>query len=136
LLAGSGHVLVAAGGGGVPVVLDAGGGHTGVEAVVDKDRTAAALALLVGAEVLAILTEVSQVELGWGTSGARALAKLSVTEARGLLEAGEFPSGSMGPKIEACCDFVAAGGARAAIGALEEAADVVLGTAGTTVVAG
>ena len=69
LVAGSGHVLVAAGGGGVPVVLD--GSHPaaqyrGVEAVVDKDRTAARLALLVDAEVLAILTEVPQVEVGWG----------------------------------------------------------------------
>ena len=136
LLASSGYVLVAAGGGGVPVVLAADGGYRGVEAVVDKDRTAAVLALLVGAEVLAILTEVSQVELGWGTPAARALPKLSVTEARGLLAAGEFPAGSMGPKIEACCDFVAAGGSRAVIGALEQAADVVLGTAGTTVVAG
>jgi carbamate kinase len=53
-----------------------------------------------------------------------------------LLDAGEFPAGSMGPKIEACCDFVAAGGSRAVIGALAQAADVVLGTAGTTVVAG
>jgi carbamate kinase len=136
LLAGSGHVLIAGGGGGVPVVPAPGGGHRGVEAVVDKDRTACALALLTGAEVLAILTEVPQVQVGFGTDDARAVPKLSVTEARGLLAAGEFPAGSMGPKIEACCDFVAAGGSRAVIGALTEAADVVLGTAGTAVVAG
>jgi carbamate kinase len=136
LLAGSGHVLVAGGGGGVPVVPEPGGGYRGVEAVVDKDRTAAALAVLIGAEVLAILTEVPQVQLGWGTDDARPVAKLSVSEARGLLADGEFPAGSMGPKIEACCEFVAAGGSRAVIGALEQAADVVLGTAGTTVVAG
>ena len=136
LVAGSGHVLVAAGGGGVPVVADPEGGHRGVEAVIDKDRTAAALARLVGAEVLAILTEVPQVHLGWGTAAARPVSKLSVSEARALLAAGEFPVGSMGPKIEACCDFVAAGGGRAAIGALEQAADVVLGSAGTTIVPG
>jgi carbamate kinase len=136
LLAGSGHVLVAGGGGGVPVVAEPGGGHRGVEAVVDKDRTAAALGLLVGAEVLAILTEVPQVQLGWGTPGARAVAKLSVSEARALLAAGEFPAGSMGPKVEACCEFVSAGGARAVIGALDQATDVVLGAAGTAVVAG
>jgi carbamate kinase len=135
-LAGAGHVLVVAGGGGVPVVRDPDGGTRGLEAVVDKDRTAAALARLVDAEVLAILTEVAQVELGWGTPAARAVPKLSVTEARGLLAAGEFPAGSMGPKIEACCDFVAAGGSRAVIGALSQAADVVLGPAGTTVTAG
>ncbi len=136
LLAGSGHVLVAGGGGGVPVVLEPGGGYRGVEAVVDKDRTAAALAQLIGAELLAILTEVPQVQLGWGTDDARPVPKLAVSEARGLLADGEFPAGSMGPKIEACCDFVAAGGSRAVIGALGQAADVVLGTAGTTIVAG
>lgn len=136
LLAGSGHVLVAAGGGGVPVVPDPDGGFRGVEAVVDKDRTAAALGLLVGAEVLAILTEVPQVQLGFGTPAARPVAKLSESEARQLLAAGEFPAGSMGPKVEACCDFVAAGGSRAVIGALEQATDVVLGTAGTAIVAG
>lgn len=136
LLAGSGHVLIAGGGGGVPVVPVPGGGYRGVEAVVDKDRTACALALLLGAEVLAILTEVPQVQLGFGTDLARSMPKLSVSEARGLLDSGEFPAGSMGPKIEACCDFVAAGGSRAVIGALAEAADVVLGTAGTAIVAG
>jgi carbamate kinase len=135
-LAAGGHVLVAAGGGGVPVVPDPRGGHRGVEAVVDKDRTAAALARLVGAETLAILTEVPQVQVGYGTAAARAVPKLSVGEARALLAAGEFPAGSMGPKVEACCDFVAGGGSRAVIGALDQAADVVLGPAGTTFVAG
>jgi carbamate kinase len=129
-------VLIAGGGGGVPVVLEPDGGYRGAEAVVDKDRTAAALALLVGAEVLAILTEVPQVQLGWGTAEARPVPKLAVGEARGLLASGEFLAGSMAPKIEACCDFVAAGGARAVIGALDQAVDVVLGAAGTTIVAG
>jgi carbamate kinase len=136
LLAGSGHVLIAGGGGGVPVVPAPGGGHRGVEAVVDKDRTAAALAALTGAEVLAILTEVAQVQVGFGTPQARGVGKLTVSEARELLAAGEFPAGSMGPKIEACCDFVAGGGSRAVIGALAQAADVVLGTAGTVIVPG
>jgi carbamate kinase len=136
LVAGSGHVLVAAGGGGVPVVLDPAGTYRGVEAVVDKDRSAARLALLAGAEVLAILTEVPRVQTGWGTPAARPVEKLTVTEARALLAAGEFPAGSMGPKIEACCDFVAAGGQRAVIGALAEAVDVVSGRAGTELVPG
>jgi carbamate kinase len=136
LVAGSGHVLVAAGGGGVPVVLDGPGTYRGVEAVVDKDRTAARLALLVDAEVLAILTEVPQVQLGWGTPDARPVEKLTGNQARALLAAGEFPAGSMGPKVEACCDFVAAGGRRAVIGALDQAVDVVQGRAGTSVIAG
>jgi carbamate kinase len=132
LAAETGHVLVAAGGGGVPVVLD-GAVYRGVEAVVDKDRAAARLAAVVGAEQLVILTEVSRVQTGYGSPQARALDKLTVSEARGLLAAGEFPEGSMGPKVEACCAFVAGGGARAVIGALDEAIEVVLGDAGTVV---
>lgn len=131
----TGHVLVAGGGGGVPVVED-GSTIRGVEAVVDKDRTAALLARLVGADLLLILTEVSRVQVGYGTPSARSLDSLTVAEAREFLAAGEFPAGSMGPKVQACCDFVAGGGARAVIGALDEAVEVVFGTAGTSIVAG
>lgn len=128
----SGQVLVAAGGGGVPVVDD---GETirGVEAVIDKDRTAALLATLIEADLLLILTEVSRVQTGYGTALARELRSLTVTEARDLLAAGQFPEGSMGPKVEACCDFVEAGGSRAVIGALSEAAAAVFDSAGTAV---
>jgi carbamate kinase len=135
LAAGSGHVLVAAGGGGVPVVAD-GGAYRGVEAVVDKDRTAARLAHLVDADQLVVLTEVAQIQLGFGTPAARPLDKLTATEARALLAAGEFPEGSMGPKVEACVDFVAAGTGRAVVGALADAVDVVFGSAGTVIVPG
>lgn len=135
IVAESGHVLVAAGGGGVPVVLD-GAAYRGVEAVVDKDRAAAVLARLVDADQLAILTEVPRVQVGFGTPQARLLEKLTLTEARALLAAGEFPEGSMGPKVEACCEFVAEGGGRAVIGALDDAVEVVLGTAGTAIVPG
>ena len=130
----SGHVVVCAGGGGVPVVEHDDALH-GVEAVVDKDRAAARLATLVRADVLLILTEVARVQVGFGTPSARELPSLSVREARALLAAGEFPEGSMGPKIEACCDFVDAGGERAVVAALDEAADAVFGDAGTSVVA-
>jgi carbamate kinase len=133
LAAASGHVLVAAGGGGVPVVAD-GDDYRGVEAVVDKDRTAAVLARFLAADRFVVLTEVSKVQTGYGTPHARTLDTLSVSEAAKLLAAGEFPEGSMGPKVEACVDFVAAGGGRAVIGALDEAVDVVLGAAGTAIV--
>ena len=75
-------------------------------------------------------------QVGWGTPAARPVDKLTVTEARALLAAGEFPAGSMGPKVEACCDFVAAGGERAVIGALDDAVGVVTGRSGTVVVPG
>jgi carbamate kinase len=130
----AGHVVVAAGGGGVPVVE-----HRkdlrGVEAVVDKDLTAARLASLVHADLLLILTGVERVQVGFGTSDAREVSRLGVSEARRLLTAGEFPEGSMGPKVEACIDFVAAGGARAVIASLPQAAEAVFGDAGTTIVA-
>jgi carbamate kinase len=103
----------------------------GVEAVIDKDLTASRLALLVGADQLVILTEVSRVQVGFGTPSARSLEQLSVAEAKTLLDAGEFPAGSMGPKVRACLDFVAGGGSRAVIGALTEARDVVFSNAGT-----
>jgi carbamate kinase len=128
----SGHVVVAAGGGGVPVVEHR-GQLRGVEAVVDKDRTAALLATAVGADVLLVLTEVEQVQVGYGTPQARSLSSMTVAEASELLAAGEFPEGSMGPKVEACVAFVQSGG-RAAIGALSQAADVLHGRAGTAVV--
>jgi carbamate kinase len=129
----AGHVVVAAGGGGVPVVDD-GGELRGVEAVVDKDRTAARLARLVGADLLLILTEVEVVQRGFGTPDATPLPRLSAAEARALLAAGEFPEGSMGPKIEAACDFVENGGPRAVVTSLARAADAVDGKAGTEVV--
>lgn len=128
----SGHVVVAAGGGGVPVVEHR-GQLRGVEAVVDKDRTAALLAAAVGADVLLVLTEVERVQVGYGTASARALERITIGEAHDLLAAGEFPEGSMGPKVEACVGFVEAGG-RAAIGALRQAADVLAGRAGTAIV--
>jgi carbamate kinase len=128
----AGHVVVAAGGGGVPVV-DVGGRMHGVEAVIDKDLTACRLALLVEADQLVILTAVARVQIGFGTRAAREVSHLSLREARSLAKAGEFPEGSMGPKIRACIDFIAGGGKRAVIGALTEARDVVFGDAGTVV---
>ena len=128
----AGHVVVAAGGGGVPVVE-----HRrelrGVEAVVDKDLTAARLATLVNADLLLILTAVDKVYVGYGTPSQRALDFVAVDEARALLAAGEFPEGSMGPKVEACLDFVESGHGRAVITSLARVVDAVFGDAGTTI---
>ena len=132
----AGHVVVAAGGGGVPVVE-----HRremrGVEAVVDKDLTASRLAVLLRADLLLILTAVDKVFVGFGTREARALDRVSAAEARTLLQAGEFPEGSMGPKVEACLDFVESGGpdVRAVITSLDRVVDAVFADAGTTLVA-
>jgi carbamate kinase len=131
----AGHVVVAAGGGGVPVVED-GNGLRGVEAVVDKDLTAARLALLLEADQLAILTDVARVQVAFGTPQARELSTLSPQRASEMLDAGEFGEGSMGPKVRACVEFVAGGGRRAVIGALASARDVVLGEGGTVIEVG
>lgn len=131
----AGHVVVAAGGGGVPVVEHR-NELRGVEAVVDKDLTAARLARLVDADLLLILTEVARVQVGFGTAAARELPRMTVAEAQQLLDAGEFPEGSMGPKVRACVEFVTGGGPRAVIAALHDARDAVFGDAGTEVVAG
>lgn len=130
----TGSVVIAAGGGGVPVVDD-GSMLRGVEAVVDKDLTASRLARLVAADVLLILTEVAVVQQGFGTPDAKQLSRLTVGDARELLANGEFPAGSMGPKIEAACLFVESGGARAVITDLDSATAALAGDAGTQVVA-
>lgn len=133
-LVGAGVIVIAAGGGGVPVVEE-GPRLIGVEGVVDKDLTAAVLARDVDAATLLILTDVERVEVGFGTPAARPLARLRVAEARDLLAAGEFGAGSMGPKVEAAVGFVERGGPRAVIGSLDAATEALAGTAGTEIVA-
>ncbi|MEU8511075.1 carbamate kinase [Kitasatospora sp. NPDC048722] len=129
-LLGSGTVVICAGGGGVPVVRDLDTGRTtGVEAVVDKDRTAALLAEQLDADALLILTDVTHVFTGFGTSRPRPLLTATPVQLRGL----ELPEGSMRPKAEAAASFVERTGGLAAIGPLDNALGILLGTTGTTV---
>jgi carbamate kinase len=130
LLAGSGVLVVCAGGGGIPVVRDDTGALRGVEAVVDKDLTAALLARDLAADALVILTDVDAVEDGYGTPQARPIHRATPQE----LRARTFPAGSMGPKVEAACRFVEATGGMAAIGRLGDAEALLAGKAGTIVV--
>ena len=129
-----GCVVIAGGGGGIPVVREPDGRLVGVEAVIDKDRTSALLARELGADLLVILTGVSQVWKHFGRKDATPLARLTLKEARRLLAAGQFPPGSMGPKIEAAVDFVAACGRRAVITDIEHLAAAIEGEAGTAIV--
>ncbi len=122
-------VVVCAGGGGVPVVLDDRGALRGVEAVVDKDASSALLANRLGADRLVLLTDVPGVSIGWGTPDA-CLVRRSDPE---TLEQHEFAPGSMAPKVAAACRFVAETGCDAAIGALVEGVAVVHGEAGTQI---
>jgi carbamate kinase len=132
LLLEHGIVVVCAGGGGVPVVVDSSGARHGVEAVVDKDLASALLARLLDADLLLLLTDVPAVELDWGTPGARPLAAATPEQ----LESYSFAAGSMGPKVEAAASFARSTGKRAMIGALADAAALVDGTAGTSITRG
>jgi carbamate kinase len=134
VLAGAGYVVVAAGGGGIPVVREPDGRLRGAEAVIDKDLAAAVLARAVAADVLVVATDVDSVVLGYGTAGARPLGRVGVAELRTYAATGEFGSGSMGPKVEAVCRFVDGGGRLAAITSLDRIADAAAGRAGTVVV--
>ncbi|MCC6058712.1 MAG: carbamate kinase [Thermofilum sp.] len=122
-------LVVAAGGGGIPVV-ERGGRLEGVDAVIDKDLASSLLARELGADILVILTDVEGVYLNYGRPDARLLTRLCASEAERLLSEGHFPPGTMGPKVEACVEFVRSGG-RAAIGSLERALEVVRGVSGT-----
>jgi len=132
-LSSAGVVVIAAGGGGVPVIKGPGGTLRGVEAVVDKDYTAALLARLVGAGDLLILTDVERVALNYGRPDQQDLSEMTVAEARRHLLAGQFPAGSMGPKIEAAVGFLDAGGDRVIIGSLGSATAALAGRAGTRI---
>jgi carbamate kinase len=137
-LAAAGFVVVCAGGGGIPVSDDGrdGDGLRGVEAVIDKDLTAAILAREVDADTLVIATDVPNVMVDFGTPSARPLGRVTADELREHAAAGQFARGSMGPKVDAALRFVDAGGHRAVITSLEHIADAVAGTdAGTVLTA-
>ncbi len=125
----AGFLVVAGGGGGVPVVEGPDGVY-GVEAVVDKDLTAGLIARAVDAGMLVILTDVDGVYSDFGTEQAKILRTISADDLRRV---GRFEEGSMGPKVEAACHFVEAGGEKAVIAALDDLIDAVAGRAGTTV---
>lgn len=126
----AGVTVICAGGGGIPTVLDERSGRRiGVEAVIDKDLSAALLAIEINAEFLVLLTDVDAVYAEWGRPEARPIGN---TTPEALRRFG-FAEGSMAPKIEAACRFVEATGHRAAIGSLEKAADILAGTSGTCV---
>jgi carbamate kinase len=127
-------IVISTGGGGVPVVRGAGEQSlTGAEAVIDKDFGAALLATTLGADVLLILTDVEKVSLNFGKPNQVNLDKMTVAECEKYLADGQFPAGSMGPKVEATMRFVKAGGQKAIIASLYQAADALEGNAGTVI---
>ena len=129
-----GYVVIAAGGGGIPVVADEKGILSGVAAVIDKDLASAVLAREIGADMLVISTAVEKVCLNFGTPGQRALDSMTVAEARRYMAEGHFKPGSMLPKIEACIQFVTDSGREALITCPEALPTALDGHTGTRLV--
>src|SRR5205809_7742783 len=130
---GEGRLVIAAGGGGIPVIRKD-GKLVGVEAVIDKDLAAAVLAKAIGWKQLVIATDVPQIALDFGKPSQRFLDRLTVAEAKKHLAAGQFPPGGMGPKIEAGVDFLEHGGEHVVITDLAHLVAAVGGKAGTRLV--
>jgi carbamate kinase len=127
------RVVIAAGGGGIPVVRGRDGQWRGIEAVIDKDFASALLAAELKAELYVILTGVATVALDFGKTTERAVERLTVDEAERHFKEGQFPAGSMGPKIEAAIQFVRATGSEVLITDVEHFRDALEGRAGTRV---
>lgn len=126
-------VVIAAGGGGVPVVQKD-GRYYGVDAVIDKDLASAVMARDIGANLLLILTDVERVAINFGKPDQRWLDEVSLDEIKGYYDEGHFPPGSMGPKIKAAVNFLEEGGERVIIASLEQGFDAINGRAGTRIV--
>lgn len=127
-------VVIASGGGGIPVIEDADGSLLGVEAVIDKDLAGEKLAHEVGADIFVILTDVPYVAINYGTPSQKNLEKVTLAEMEDYKKQGHFRAGSMGPKVEAVCRFVRRGGKMAVIASLDKAVDAVYGKTGTVIV--
>ena len=132
----TGAVVIAGGGGGIPVVRDESGDWQGVEAVIDKDLTSVVLARALGIRTILILTAVERVAVDFGKPGQRFLDQVTVSQLKAFQRAGHFAQGSMGPKVDAAIRHIEAGGERAIIGHLEHALPALSGESGTHVVAG
>lgn len=130
-----GSIVITGGGGGIPVVREPSGARRGVEAVIDKDRTSALLGNVLGIRLMMLLTAVPKVSVHFGTPDQRALDEVSASQVRAYHEAGHFPAGSMGPKIDAALQFLDGGGERVIIAHLNEAEAALRGETGTHIVA-
>lgn len=130
-----GIIVIASGGGGIPVMEDAEGNYEGLEAVIDKDRAGEVMAVAIGADTFMVLTDVEHALLNFGTPEATPLGHISVAEAQKLASEGHFLAGSMGPKIASAIKFIEDGGTRAIITSLDKAKEALEGKTGTTITA-
>lgn len=129
-----GIVVIAAGGGGIPVFINSHGYIEGVEAVIDKDFAASLIAKEAGVDLFIILTGVDRVMENFGKKNARPIKVMDIQKAQKLLDKGEFPPGSMGPKIAAAIDYIHGGGQEVIITSAEKLRLALLGRSGTRIV--
>ncbi|MEM3486269.1 MAG: hypothetical protein QXI12_11685, partial [Candidatus Methanomethyliaceae archaeon] len=133
ILVDSGVVVIASGGGGIPVIKE-NGKLVGVEAVIDKDLAGERLAEVVEADIFLILTDVEKAKLNFGKPNEKEIDRMTVSEAKKFLDEGHFLPGSMGPKVKACIRFLEWGGKEAIITSLDKAVDALEGRTGTHIV--
>jgi carbamate kinase len=130
----SGRIVIAAGGGGIPVIINSKGLLEGVEAVIDKDYASALLASEVGVDLFIILTGVDRVYLNYGKENQKEIKVMTVKEAKKYLEEGQFPPGSMGPKIKAAIQYIEAGGKEVLITSASKLKAALAKRAGTRII--
>ena len=132
----AGHIVIAAGGGGIPIIKKPDGTYEGTEAVIDKDLTSSILATQIGAEILIILTEVPNIYADFKSANQREISAITSEQLKELYAAGQFPAGSMGPKVEAVINFLDQGGRRAIVTNPDTLPDALTGRGGTHIVGG
>ncbi len=136
VLVDAGVIVIASGGGGIPVIEKSDGKLYGIDAVIDKDRAGARLAKEVEADVLMILTDVEYAMIDYGKNTQKPIRTMTILEAKQRIKEGHFGAGSMGPKIEAALGFVQNGGDYAIITSLDKAMDSLDGKTGTKIIPG
>jgi len=134
ILVNAGVIVIASGGGGIPVLEDEEGNYKGIEAVIDKDLAGERLAEIIGADIFLILTDIEKAKINYGKPNEKALGKITFQEAQNYFNEGHFLAGSMGPKVKACLRFLKNGGKKAIITSLDKALEAFKGESGTIIV--
>jgi len=129
----AGVVVIASGGGGIPVLEDEQGNYKGIEAVIDKDLAGERLAEIIDADIFLILTDVENAKINYGKANEKSLGKITFEEAKQYLDEGHFLAGSMGPKVKACLRFLKNGGKKAIITSLDKALEALKEQSGTII---
>ena len=129
----AGVIVIASGGGGIPVLEDEQGNYKGIEAVIDKDLAGERLAEIIDADIFLILTDVENAKINYGKANEKSLGKITFEEAKQYLDEGHFLAGSMGPKVKACLRFLKNGGKKAIITSLDKALEALKEESGTII---